>query len=104
MIAMTLKENPVFGVSRLQELDNKVELNAATVSDYNEISYFLVTYGAGDYIAITLRENGFVDVAHYLKERREKKEGRTINIATVTGSIRGAIQALTTLANEKGFK
>jgi len=67
-------DNPILSLKNLNDLQDKVVNNTATVSDYEEIDFFISAIGGNkDYIKNNIVDNGFSDVEQYIKTKKENR-------------------------------
>jgi hypothetical protein len=97
-------DNPILSLKNLNDLQDKVVNNTATVSDYEEIDFFISAIGGNkDYIKNSIIDNGFSDIEQYIKTKKENTEGKKVQIGIVYGTSLGALDFLKSYAIQNKF-
>ena len=97
-------DNPILSLKNLNDLQEKVVNNTASVSDYEEIDFFISAIGGDkDYIKKSIIDNGFSDIEQYLKAKRENTDGKKVQIGIVYGTCLGALDFLKSYAIQNKF-
>ncbi len=101
---MMAVDNPVLSLKNLNDLEDKINSNVATVNDYEELDFFIAAVGGNkDYIKSAIVSNGFNDFYQYIKIKNENPDGKKIPLGIVSGTVLGAIAFLKSYAIKNKF-
>ncbi len=86
-------DNPVFGLSRINELELKIATNSESATDYEEIDEIISAItGRKHFLRGFLTKNGMIDFNHFIKEKRMGVN--PIAVGRVSGAVTGALSFL----------
>lgn len=96
--------NPILSLTRLNDLESRINSSTVTSRDLEEIDFFISSVGGEkSFIKKRITQNDLQDYDHYIREKANDNIEKKVQVGIITGSIMGAISFLKSYAIKNNF-